>query len=83
MEIIKKKLNGKTFKLFKLQICGKEQIVAEEKLNKYIEKCIDNGMYDNEVQMADFMYNYYVPQEIAKTLNEDDIRKSIEDVFMN
>ena len=83
MEIIKKKLNGKTFKLFKLQICGKEEIVAEEKLDKYIVKCFDNGMYDNEVKEVDIMYNYYVPQEIAKTLNENDIRKSIEDVYMN
>lgn len=83
MEIIEKKLNGKTFKLFKLQICGKEQIVAEEKLNEHIEDCFYNGLYHNEVKEIDVMYDYYVPQEIADTLIEDDIRKSIEDVYMN
>lgn len=81
MEIINKKLHGKNFKLFELSICGKEIIVAEEKLNVYIEKCIDNGEYDNEVQNLDLMFGYYVPQEIADTLNEDKIKKSIEDVY--
>lgn len=81
MEIIKKTLDGQTFNLFKLQICGKEQIVAEENLDKYIENCFNYGIYDNEVKEVDLMYDFCVPQKIAKTMNEEEIRKSVEYIY--
>lgn len=81
MEIINVKLHGKKFKLFKIEVFGEKIIVAEEKLNNYIEKCIDNGGYYSDVKKIDEMYGYYVPQEIADTLNETYITMSIEDVY--
>lgn len=56
------------------------ETVAEERLNQYIEECIEEGLY-HEVRDIDELYNYYVPQEIADTLDENEIRNSVEDAM--
>lgn len=80
MDIIKIEIDGRTFRMFNLEIKGVFMNVAEEDLNQYIEDCIEHERY-HKVQHIDEQYGYYVPQEVADTENEDDIRESIEDVI--
>lgn len=81
MKIIDKHINGHIFKLFEISIGHQVLIVAEERLNQYIEKCIENNEYVDEIVDIDSLYSYYIPQEIADTLNEEEIVASIKDVI--
>lgn len=81
MKIIDKYINGHIFKLFEISIGHQVLIVAEERLNQYIEKCIENNEYVDEIVDIDSLYSYYIPQEIADTLNEEEIVASIKDVI--
>lgn len=78
MEIKRIEINGKTFRMFYLKIKGEYMNVAEEALDDYILEQVENEQYD-KVKHIDEQYGYYVPQEVADTENEDDIRESIED----
>lgn len=69
-----------TFKLFHIEIDGTEYCVAEERLNDFIEQQIEEECY-SLVEEIDDRYEYYVPQEIADTQNENEIIKSIKDVI--
>lgn len=80
MKIIEISIHNLQFRLFELEIRGKMETVAEERLNQYIEECIEAGLY-HEVRDIDELYNYYVPQEIADTLDENEIRNSVEDAM--
>ena len=80
MKIIEISIHNLQFRLFELEIRGKVETVAEERLNQYIEECIEEGLY-HEVRDIDELYNYYVPQEIADTLDENEIRNSVEDAM--
>ena len=80
MKIIEISIHNLQFRLFELEIRGKMETVAEERLNQYIEECIEEGLY-HEVRDIDELYNYYVPQEIADTLDENEIRNSVEDAM--
>lgn len=80
MKIIEIPIHNLQFRLFELEIRGKMETVAEERLNQYIEECIEEGLY-HEVRDIDELYNYYVPQEIADTLDENEIRNSVEDAM--
>ena len=77
IKIIEISIHNRKFRLFELEIRGKTETVAEERLNQYIEECIEEGLY-HEVRDIDELYNYYVPQEIADTLDENEIRNSVE-----
>lgn len=79
-EIIK--LNGKKFKMFHMDINGESVSAAEEKLNEYIEKCLDNGNYTPEVESFDTMYGYYVPQDIVDNGDDEDIYNSVAYVYV-
>lgn len=75
-------VNDTEYRLFHLTIDGKEYCCAEEKLDKFIEKCIENNQYHN-VSYIDERYEYVVPQEIADTENDEEIIESIADVIEN
>lgn len=80
MDIIKIEIDGRTFRMFNLEIKGTMMNIAEENLEQFIQDCIENEQY-HKVRHIDEQYGYYVPQEVADTENEDDIRESIEDVI--
>ena len=71
---------GNTYRLFELNINGKLICVAEEKLEDFIQSCIDNEKY-HFVENIDEMYEIYIPQEIADTENEKDIILSVLDII--
>ena len=60
MKIIDKYINGHIFKLFEISIGHQVLIVAEERLNQYIEKCIENNEYVDEIVDMDSLYSYYI-----------------------
>lgn len=75
-------LDGIEFVLFELEVFGDVVSVAEERLNTYIEEQIEKDRY-HKVSHVDETYAYYVPQEIADTNNEDEIRMSVEDAILS
>ena len=82
LEIEKIKLNGYEFRMFYIVINNESFIVAEEKLENYIQEMIENDRY-HFVQHIDEMYAIYVPQEVADTENEENIIQSVSDVLKN
>ena len=80
MTISKVVINDVTYRLFHLTIDGKHLCVAEEKLEKYIQKCIDEDAY-HKVEWIDNQYGYYVSQDIADTENEEQIKQSVLDII--
>lgn len=80
MEIEKIKLNGHEFRLFHVFINNETYIVAEEKLENYIQEMIENDHY-HFVQHIDELYAMYIPQNVADTENEKNIIQSISDVL--
>lgn len=82
MEIEKIKLNGHEFRMFRVLINDESFIVAEEKLENYIQEMIEQERY-HEVENIDTLYAIYIPQEVADTENEVEIIKSVIDVLKN
>jgi hypothetical protein len=80
MVIEKVKLDNETYRLFHITIYGQEVCVAEEKLEKHIQNCLDNDTY-HSVEWIDNKYGYYVSQDIADTENEESIKKSVIDII--
>lgn len=80
MEIEKINLNGHEFRMFRVLINNESFLVAEEKLENYIQQMIENDRY-HIVQHIDEMYAIYIPQEVADTENEVEIIKSVIDVL--
>lgn len=80
MEIEKIKLNGHEFRMFRVLINDESFLVAEEKLENYIQQMIEQERY-HEVENIDTMYAIYIPQEVADTENEVEIIKSVIDVL--
>jgi hypothetical protein len=66
-------LNGQEFKLFYVMFDNEEICVAEEKLDNYIEECIENDLYYGKVRAVDEMYAYCVAQCVADTDDEQEI----------
>jgi hypothetical protein len=79
MEIQKIKLNDETYRLFHISIDDKHLCVAEEKLEKYIQNCIEDDTY-HKVEWVDELYGYYVDQTIADAEDEEKIIQSIIDI---
>lgn len=75
-------VNDFEYRLFHLTINGKVYCCAEEKLDNFIEECIENNQY-HFVSHIDERYEYVVPQEIADTENDEEIIESIADVIEN
>lgn len=82
MEIEKINLNGHEFRMFRVLINNESFLVAEEKLEEYIQEMIENDRY-HFVQHIDEMYAMYIPQEIADTENGENIIQSVSDVLKN
>lgn len=80
MEIEKINLNGHEFRMFRVLINNESFLVAEEKLEEYIQEMIEQERY-HEVENIDTMYAIYIPQEVADTENEVEIIKSVIDVL--
>lgn len=80
MDIIKVELDGKTFRMFNLEIKGVPMNIAEENLDQYIENCIENERY-HKVQHIDETYPFVVAQCIADLEDEDLIREEIEAII--
>lgn len=80
MQIEKIMLEGNEFRLFHVFINNESFIVAEEKLENYIQQMIENDRY-HIVQHIDEMYAIYIPQEVADTENEESIIQSVNDVL--
>lgn len=83
MEIINIKIGEREFKMFEIEVCGNCEIVAEERLNLFIEEMIEKNKYDERISNIDDMFGYVVPQEIADTLDETAITQSIADIYEN
>ena len=79
MEIIKVKIDGRVYELYSLTILGKEVTVASYKLNRKLEKMIEQERY-HEIKHIDEMYDYFLPKEVDHT-DENEIRDSIESVM--
>lgn len=77
MDIIKVELDGRTFRMFNLEIKGVSMNIAEENLDQYIQDCIENERY-HKVQHIDEQYAFVVAQCIADLEDEDEIREEIE-----
>lgn len=80
IEIEKIKLNGHEFRMFRVLINNESFLVAEGKLEEYIQEMIEQERY-HEVENIDTMYAIYIPQEVADTENEVEIIKSVIDVL--
>ena len=80
MRIEKITLNGNEFRLFYVEIENEEICVAEEKLENFIQDCIEKELY-HFVENVDEMYSIYIPQEVADTENESEIKESIMDII--
>lgn len=76
MEIERIFLNGVYYHLFHININGKHLCVAEEKLERFIQYCINIDAYDS-VQWVDELYGYYVDQDIADTADEEKIKQFV------
>lgn len=79
MEIIKVKIDGREYELYSLNILGREVTVASYKLNRKLDKMIEQDRY-HEIKHIDSMYNYFLPKEVDHT-DENEIRDSIESVM--
>ena len=55
MDIIKVELDGRTFRMFNLEIKGVPMNIAEENLDQYIQDCIENDQY-HKVSHIDEQY---------------------------
>lgn len=66
-------LNGLEFRLFHVVFNGEEVCVGEEKLNEYIEWCIEHDLYYGDVRAVDERFSYYVAQSVADTECEKEI----------
>lgn len=77
MDIIKVELDGRTFRMFNLEIKGVSMNIAEENLDQYIQDCIENEQY-HKVRHIDEQYPFVVAQCIADLEDEDEIREEIE-----
>ena len=80
MDIIKVELNGRTFRMFNLEIKGVFMNIAEENLDQYIQDCIEQDQY-HKVSHIDEQYPFVVAQCIADLEDEDLIRDEIEDII--
>ena len=80
MEIEKIELQGNEFRLFYVTIHNEQYVIAEEKLENYIQEMIEQERY-HEVENIDTMYAIYIPQEVVDTENEVEIIKSAIDVL--
>lgn len=76
MEIQKITINGISYRFFFININDLCLCVAEEKLENFIQDCIDNDLYDS-VRWIDELYPYYVEQSVADTEDEEKIKQSI------
>jgi hypothetical protein len=79
MEIIKVKIDGREYELYSLNILGREVTVASYKLNRKLDKMIEQERY-HEIKHIDSMYSYFLPKEVDHT-DENEIRDSIESVM--
>lgn len=79
MEIIKVKIDGREYELYSLNILGRDVTVASYKLNRKLDKMIEQERY-HEIKHIDDMYYYFLPKEVDHT-DEDEIRDSIESVM--
>lgn len=82
MQIEKIKLNGHEFRMFHIVVSNENLIVAEEKLENYIQEMIEQERY-HEVEYIDTMYAIYIPQDVADSENEKNIIQSVSDVLNN
>lgn len=85
MKIIKVTIGRTTYRLFEITVfkgTSHEQTlcVAEEKLNRKVERTIREEQY-HKVEDIDRMYGYWVPQDIADDELETEIVDSIESVM--
>ena len=78
METTLYKIDGRNYKMFTLNMWGKPMQVASYALNRKIAKMIEQGRYD-EVLDIDEQYCYYLPKEVDET-DEREMIESIEDV---
>lgn len=81
MEITKVELDGMEFRLFYIDIKGEQVVVAEEKLEIFMQKAIQNDRWSGKIRDIDERYGYYVDQDIADREDEDEIRESILDIM--
>lgn len=80
MDIIKVELDGRTFRMFNLEIKGVFMNIAEENLDQYIQDCIEQDQY-HKVSHIDEQYPFVVAQCIADLEDEDLIREEIEAII--
>lgn len=80
MDIINVELNGRTFRMFNLEIKGVFMNIAEENLDQYIQDCIEQDQY-HKVSHIDEQYPFVVAQCIADLEDEDLIRDEIEAII--
>lgn len=80
IENVVSKVNGNTYRMFRITIKGKNYCVAEEKLEEHITDCIEKNLY-HLVQGIDESFGYYVPQDVADTEDVLVITRSMEDVI--
>jgi hypothetical protein len=79
MEILEFVIDGKTYKMFELNILGTPTMVASYDLNEKLNEMIEQERY-HEIRHIDEMYGYYLPQEVDET-DEREMIESIEDVI--
>ena len=79
MEILEFVIDGKTYKMFELNILVTPTMVASYDLNEKLNEMIEQERY-HEIRHIDEMYGYYLPQEVDET-DEREMIESIEDVI--
>lgn len=79
MDILEFVIDGKTYKMFELNILGTPTMVASYDLNEKLNEMIEQERY-HEIRHIDEMYGYYLPQEVDET-DEKEMIESIEDVI--
>lgn len=79
MDILEFVIDGKTYKMFELNILGTPTMVASYDLNEKLNEMIEQERY-HEIRHIDEMYGYYLPQEVDET-DEREMIESIEDVI--
>lgn len=79
MKILEFVIDGKTYKMFELNILGTPTMVASYDLNEKLDEMIEQERY-HEIRHIDEMYGYYLPQEVDET-DEREMIESIEDVI--
>jgi len=80
MDIIKIEIDGRTFRMFNLEIKGTMMNIAEENLDQFVQDCIENDQY-YKVQHIDEQYPFVVDQCIADLEDEEEIREEIESII--